>query len=81
MHHRASLFCFILFLPSLLLRLCRKEALMFFVPCPNCGTPAEIPADAIGLEREDPWNVISCFECGIVFDYEDCEVQSTETSE
>lgn len=49
---------------------------MFFVPCPRCGAPVEIPADAVGPGRTDPWNVIQCDECSLAFDYDDGEVQS-----
>jgi len=48
---------------------------MFFVQCPMCGGIVEIPKDAVGQQRTDPWNVVGCDECGVVFDYDDEEVQ------
>jgi hypothetical protein len=30
---------------------------MFFVPCPRCSAAVEIPSDAVGPARDDPWNV------------------------
>lgn len=49
---------------------------MFFVPCPRCGAVVEIPSDAVGPARDDPWNVTSCDECDFAFDYDDVEVQT-----
>ena len=48
---------------------------MYFVPCPGCGSPVEIPADAVGPERTDLWNVVECDACELAFDYENAEVQ------
>ena len=48
---------------------------MFFVQCPMCGEIVEIPTDAVGQHRTDPWNVVGCDECDSTFDYEDEEVQ------
>ena len=45
------------------------------VQCPMCGGITEIPTDAVGQHRTDPWNVVGCDECGSTFDYEDEEVQ------
>lgn len=47
---------------------------MFYVKCPNCDAQVEIPDDAVGPDRTDPWNVILCYECGTSFDYGDEEV-------
>jgi hypothetical protein len=47
---------------------------MFYVLCPNCGAQVEIPSDAVGPDRTDPWNVTLCFECGTSIDYDDAEV-------
>lgn len=47
---------------------------MFYVICPNCQSHAEIPDDAVGPDRDDPWNVVRCHECGGAFDYDDREV-------
>lgn len=51
---------------------------MYFVQCPRCGDPIEIPASVVGSERTDPWNVVGCDECGLTFDYDDAEVQHSE---
>ena len=48
---------------------------MFFVPCPCCGGPVEIPDHAVGPDRTDPWNVCRCDDCDLGFDYDDEEVQ------
>lgn len=50
---------------------------MYFVQCPGCGAIVEIPDDAVGPDRTDPWNVTSCLECNLLFDYNDEEVQSS----
>ena len=47
---------------------------MFHVNCPECGAQIEIPADAVGPDRTDPWNVTGCIACGLTFDYDDHEV-------
>jgi hypothetical protein len=47
---------------------------MFYVICPNCQAKVEIPADAIGPDRTDLYNVTSCDACGTGFDYDDDEV-------
>ena len=49
---------------------------MYFVQCPRCGAVVEIPSDAVGFNRTDPWNLIGCDECDSTFDYEDEDVQS-----
>lgn len=54
---------------------------MFFVQCPQCGSVVEIPADAVGKDRTDPWNVSGCDECDCVFDYQDDELQIGPDSE
>ena len=51
---------------------------MYFVQCPLCGAVVEIPDDAVGRERSDPWNVTGCDECNLAFDYEDEEVQQAD---
>ena len=48
---------------------------MFFVQCPHCGSVIEIPENAVGPQRTDPWNVVGCDDCDYVFDYDDDEVQ------
>jgi hypothetical protein len=52
-----------------------RRCFMFFVQCPQCGSVVEIPADAVGSKRRDPWNVAECPECDSSFDYDDDEVQ------
>ena len=47
---------------------------MFYVWCPECGSSVEIPDDAVGPDRTDPWNVVGCLQCGSTFDYDDDEV-------
>ena len=47
---------------------------MFYVICPYCQSHVEIPANAVGPNRTDPWNVVGCDDCGITFDYDDEEV-------
>ena len=47
---------------------------MHYVICPECKSEIEIPSDAVGPDRTDPWNVIECVDCGIAFDYDDEEV-------
>jgi len=47
---------------------------MFYVLCPGCQEKVEIPADAVGPDRSDPWNVIACDECRLSFDYNDEDV-------
>lgn len=52
----------------------RQERTMFYVTCPECHSQVEIPANAIGPERTDLFNVVSCDDCGASFDYDDEEV-------
>lgn len=51
---------------------------MYYIPCPFCQTPIEIPADAVGPDRTDLFNVVSCYECGTGFDDDDEEVLSSD---
>ena len=53
---------------------------MFYVICPTCEARVEIPADAVGPYRSDPWNVVQCNECDTGFDYDDEEVFAEEQS-
>lgn len=46
----------------------------FYVICPECNCRVEIPADAVGPERTDLWNVVECDACEVIFDYDDQEV-------
>lgn len=50
---------------------------MFYVLCPNCQAQIDLPDDAVGPDRSDPWNVVLCDDCGTGFDYDDDEVQGT----
>ena len=47
---------------------------MYYVICPECKAEVEIPPDAVGPERTDPWNVTQCLECSLSFNYDDEEV-------
>ena len=47
---------------------------MFYVICPTCAARVEIPADAVGPNRCDLWNVVACDECDAGFDYDDEDV-------
>ena len=51
---------------------------MFYVICPTCEARVEIPADAVGPDRTDPWNVVQCDECDAGFDYDDEDVFTEE---
>jgi hypothetical protein len=51
-----------------------KEQRMYYVQCPRCGAPIDIPDDAVGPDRDDLWNVAQCNECDSAFDYDDEEV-------
>lgn len=54
---------------------------MFYVICPCCQSQVEIPDDAVGPDRSDPWNVAHCDECGNAFDYDDEDVIETPNAE
>ena len=47
---------------------------MYYVICPTCEARVEIPANAIGPNRSDPWNVVQCDDCDTGFDYDDEDV-------
>lgn len=49
---------------------------MYFVLCPRCGDPVELPDEAVGEVRSDPWNTVACESCDLTFDYDDAEVQT-----
>ena len=54
---------------------------MFFVICPCCKTKVEIPGNAVGPLRADPWNVVTCGDCDTTFNYDDDEViEADETA-
>jgi hypothetical protein len=44
----------------------------------RCGEPIEIPADAVGPHRTDPWNVVGCDECVLTFDFDDAQAPFAE---
>ena len=46
---------------------------MFFVLCPNCQSQIDIPADAVGPNRSELFNIVACDDCGTVFDYDEDE--------
>lgn len=47
---------------------------MFYVICPFCLSRVDIPDNAVGRERTDPWNVVGCDECDATFDYDDDDI-------
>jgi len=49
---------------------------MFYILCPLCLAKIEVPPNAVGPDRTDPWNVIGCDDCGFTFDYDDEEVMA-----
>ena len=49
---------------------------MFYVIFPNCHAHVEILENAIGTKRIDLWNVDSCDQCGVSFDYDDGDLQT-----
>jgi predicted Zn finger-like uncharacterized protein len=51
---------------------------MFYVLCPCCQAKTDIPADAVGPDRTDPWNVVRCDECDASFDYDDEDIFSDD---
>jgi hypothetical protein len=51
-----------------------KAQTVFYVNCIHCQAKVEIPPDAVGPNRTDPWNVTSCCKCGMSFDYDDDDV-------
>ncbi len=55
-----------------------EQQIMFYVVCPECQCHVEIPGDAVGPERTDPWNVVGCDECDTVFDYDDEDIAQTQ---
>ena len=76
LHHRTSLLWFFA-VGSRLVRPGRQEVFVFFVQCPRCKAVVEIPAEAIGPGRTDPWNVVGCEECDCTFDFDDEDLQHT----
>ena len=57
-------------------RLIETKHGVHYVPCPECGGPAEIEPEAVGPDRTDLWNVAECEVCGALFDYDDADVFS-----
>jgi len=53
---------------------------MYYVICPTCEARVEVPANAIGTQRTDLWNVTQCDLCNTGFDYDDDEVFAEEQS-
>ena len=54
---------------------------MFYILCPHCGKRQEIPADAVGADRTDLYNVVSCLNCGASFDFNDDCQSALKTSQ
>jgi hypothetical protein len=54
---------------------------MFYILCPFCQAKVEIPADAVGPNRTDLFNVTRCDDCDAAFDYDDEEVIADEQPE
>jgi hypothetical protein len=52
-------------------------AAMFYVICPLCHAHVEIPAEAVGADRNDLFNVAQCDYCDLLFDFDDEEVEFT----
>jgi hypothetical protein len=48
---------------------------MYCVICPDCGDVIEIPDDAVGVDRTDPWYVVARDNCDMAFDYDNEEIQ------
>ncbi|MBX9787811.1 MAG: hypothetical protein K2Y37_02755 [Pirellulales bacterium] len=53
---------------------------MYYVICPTCEAHVEVSANAVGPDRTDLWNVVSCDVCDTGFDYDDEEVLAEEHS-
>ncbi len=51
---------------------------MFYVLCPLCQARVEIPVNAVGRNRTDLYNVVSCDVCDMTFDYDDEDVAETD---
>jgi hypothetical protein len=67
------------FVPFKILSAFDGDAAMFcYVICPVCHSRVEIPEDAVGPDRTDLFNVVGCYECSTVFDYDDEEVHQED---
>ena len=51
---------------------------MYYVVCPTCEARVEVPTNAVGPDRNNLWNVVSCDVCDTGFDFEDDEVFAQE---
>ena len=47
---------------------------MFYVICPQCHSQVQISPDAVGPDRTDLFNVVSCDDCTASFSYDDEDV-------
>lgn len=54
---------------------------MYFVPCPRCGAPVDVPTEAVGPKRTLLWNITYCDECEFSFDYDDIELETIPDTE
>ncbi len=51
---------------------------MYYVICPECRAQVEIPPDAVGPDRTDLFNVVSCNEYESTFDDDDDQVMTDD---
>lgn len=52
--------------------------MLFYVLCPCCESRVDVPDQAVGPNRTQPWNVVLCDVCDAAFDYDDEDVQEAE---
>ena len=48
---------------------------MYFVQCPRCGEPVEVPAYAVAENCTDPCQITACDLCDLTFGYGNEEVE------
>ncbi len=58
-----------------------SESTVYFVFCPECGDRVPLPPQAVGPNRSDLWNVVTCLNCSTSFDYDCIEVLSMPLTE
>lgn len=56
----------------------RESVMLFYVLCPCCESRVDVPDQAVGPNRTQPWNVVLCDVCDAAFDYDDEDVQEAE---
>lgn len=54
---------------------------VYFVICHDCVDRIYIPANAIGPDRSDLYDVVSCPNCSTTFDYDSEEIKSMPLSD